>query len=399
MRVLLLNDTSLVSGAERCLLDLLAAIAGPDSGARGVATGVDGDEIEPLLACPPGPLADAARALGIEVVAIRGTSGSLRLHPVHTPRALAELSAAALAVRRLAARRGVDLIHANTLRSGLVAAGARRLGGPPFAAFVHDALGDDRAQAAVSRAIRAGACVLFANSAFSAQRFGIALDDPGRRVVFNPIDLAEFDPKRYERAATRERLGLAPADLTMAVIAQITPWKGQRDALEILDALRSEHPGARLLIVGEAKFVARATRYDNRAYLAELRALARDRGLRVDWLGERADVPAILAAIDVVLVPSWRSRSGGSSSRRWRWGASSQRRRAAVPRRSSRPASTGCCSSRGRRRSGRSRSPRCSMIARRWTSSGVPRRRAPLASVASRSRGLCSRAGGLRSVA
>ncbi len=334
MRVLLLNDTSLVSGAERCLLDLLAAIAGRDSHAGVAATGAGGDAIEPLVACPPGaladaieplvacppgaladaieplvacppgPLADAVRALGIEVVAIGGTSGSLRLHPFHTPRAIAELSAAALAVRRVAARRGVDLIHANTLRSGLVAAGARRLGGPPFAAFVHDALGDGRPQAAVSRAIRSSASVLFANSAYSAERFGIAPGDPRRRVVFNPIDLAAFDPARHDRAAARERLGLASEDLALAVIGQITPWKGQRDALEILAALRPAHPGARLLIVGEAKFVARATRYDNRAYLAELRALARDRELPVDWLGERDDVPAILAAIDVVLVPS-----------------------------------------------------------------------------------------------
>ena len=62
-----------------------------------------------------------------------------------------------------------------------------------------------------------------------------------------------------------------------------------------------------LLLVGETKFVARATRYDNTTYLAELQRLVRDRCLEphVRWLGERDAVAAILAATDVLLVPSW----------------------------------------------------------------------------------------------
>jgi glycosyltransferase involved in cell wall biosynthesis len=292
VRVLLLNDTSLISGAERCLLDLLAEL---------------GDDVEPLVACPRGPLFDAVAQLGVATVALPPVTGSLRLHPLHTPRALAELGLATARVRRLAARRRIDLIHANTLRSGLVAAAARRAGGPPLAAFVHDALAAGAAARVTSSVIGSQAAVLFANSAYSAERFGLAGDDPRRRVVFNPVDLARFDPVRHDAAAARARLDLGPDDLVLAVIAQVTPWKGQREALQTLDALRRTHPRARLLLVGEAKFVARATRYDNPAYLEELRRLVRDRGLEahVHWLGERADVAAILAAVDVLLVPSW----------------------------------------------------------------------------------------------
>ena len=297
MRVLFLNDTSLVGGAERCLLDLLAALD---------------PEVEPLVACPPGPLFAAVAELGVEAVPMRRPTGGLRLHPLTTSRAAAQLAWLSTAARRLARDRRIDLIHANTLRSCLVAAGTRRLGGPPFAAFIHDALASGRAAAAASRAVRSQASVLFANSAYSADRFGIGCDDPRGRVVFNPIDLTRFDPARHPGPAARERLGLRPEDLVLAVIAQITPWKGQRDALEIVDTLRREQPRARLLIVGEAKFVGPATRYDNRAYLAELHELARERGLgsHVAWLGERDDVPAILAATDVLLVPSWEEPFG-----------------------------------------------------------------------------------------
>ena len=292
MRVLFLNDTSLISGAERCLLDLLAELDA---------------EVEPIVVCPRGPLFDAVAALGITVVAAPAVTGSLRLHPLHTVLALAGIARAAVRVRRVAARRRVDLIHANTLRSSLIAAGTRRLGGPPVAAFIHDALPAGRAAKLTSRIVRSQASVLFANSAYSAACFGLDITDPRLRVVSNPIDLAAFDPARQDRLSARAQLDLDADDLVLAVVAQITPWKGQREALLTLDALRGEHPGACLLVVGETKFVARSARYDNRAYLTELRELARDRGLEphVRWLGERSDVPAILAAVDVLMVPSW----------------------------------------------------------------------------------------------
>lgn len=291
MRILFLNDTSRISGAERCLLDLLAAL---------------GPEVEPLVGCPPGPLFDAVDALGLEAVRMREPAAGLSLHPMRTSRAVAQLAWLSTAVRRLAEHRRSDLIHANTLRSCLVAAGARRLGAPPFAAFVHDALAAGRVTALMSRVVRSQASVLFANSDYSADRFGVASDDPRRRVVFNPIDLAAFDPVRHSERAAREMLGLRSDDLVLAVVGQITPWKRQQDALEILDALRREHPRARLLIVGEPKFVGPTTRYDNAAYLATLRRFvqARRLGSHVMWLGERQDVEAILAATDVLLVPS-----------------------------------------------------------------------------------------------
>jgi glycosyltransferase involved in cell wall biosynthesis len=291
MNVLFLNDTGLIGGAERCLLDLLAVLD---------------REVEPLVACPRGPLLHAVAALGIEAVPMRTAAAGLRLHPGRTPRAVAQLALLSVAARSLTRDRGTELIHANTLRSCLVAAGARRLGAPPVAAFVHDALGAGRAEALTSRVVRSHASVLFANSAYSADRFGIDIDDPRRRVVFNPIDLSAFDADRLSGRAARAALGLDPDDLVLAVVAQITPWKRQRDALEIVDALTRDHPHVRLLVVGQVKFVGPATRYDNRAYLGALRRLVRERSLedRVEWLGERADVPAILAATDVLLAPS-----------------------------------------------------------------------------------------------
>ncbi len=82
MRVLYVNHTATVSGGERSLLDLLGALP---------------EEVEATLAAPPGALTQMARARDVEVRGIRGTAGSLRLHPLHTPVALAEMALAGAA--------------------------------------------------------------------------------------------------------------------------------------------------------------------------------------------------------------------------------------------------------------------------------------------------------------
>jgi glycosyltransferase involved in cell wall biosynthesis len=90
------------------------------------------------------------------------------------------------------------------------------------------------------------------------------------------------------------------------VVAQLTPWKGQDTAIRALALARRDGVDAHLLLIGSAKFVARATRFDNEAYVAGLRELIAREGLQahVSWLGERDDVPQLIRALDVLLLPS-----------------------------------------------------------------------------------------------
>jgi glycosyltransferase involved in cell wall biosynthesis len=68
----------------------------------------------------------------------------------------------------------------------------------------------------------------------------------------------------------------------------------------------------KLLLVGSAKFVSKATRFDNTRYLRELKELTRFLQVQdsVIFLGERDDVPELLSALDVLLVPSWHEPFG-----------------------------------------------------------------------------------------
>jgi L-malate glycosyltransferase len=132
------------------------------------------------------------------------------------------------------------------------------------------------------------------------------------RVVHSPVDLERFDPAAIDPSDARARLGLSASSFVLAVIAQITPWKGQDDAIRMLELLKSSERDVRLLLVGSPKFVSGATRYDNRAYARELARLTESLGIGEDvmFLGERDDIPEILRAVDVLLVPSWEEPFG-----------------------------------------------------------------------------------------
>jgi L-malate glycosyltransferase len=290
VRVLFVNHTAEVSGGERSLLSLLAAL--PPS-------------VDAAVASPPGDLSDALRAQGVAVVPITGTAGSLRLHPVHTPRALGEMSVAAVQVRRAARRAHADVVHANSIRAGLVLALARA--SAARVVHVRDVLPRGPVSSATLRTIAASADVVLANSRYTADAVRAAAPRARVEVVHNPVDLARWDPERIDREAARARLGVAGTRrVLLGVLAQVSPWKGQDTAVETLRLLVEQGLDAHLLLIGSAKFVARSTRFDNEAYVASLRSQIARAGLidRVDWLGEREDVPELVRALDVLLLPS-----------------------------------------------------------------------------------------------
>lgn len=297
MRVLYVNHTAEVSGAERSLLGLLAALP---------------DTVQPLVATPSGPLAGAVHGLEIPTISIPGTAGSLRLHPLHTPRAMGEMAAAAVAVHRAAGRFRANVVHANSIRAGIVL-GLARLRGTATVAHVRDCLPPGPLSTATLRMIAATATTVVANSDYTARSVRAVAPDARLEVVHNAVDLARWNPDRIDRIAARARLAEVPERrLLLGVVAQLTPWKGQDTAVEALRFVCEQGIDAHLLLIGSAKFIARSTRYDNGSYVAGLHARIARAGLgdRVSWLGEREDVPELVRALDVLLLPSWEEPFG-----------------------------------------------------------------------------------------
>jgi glycosyltransferase involved in cell wall biosynthesis len=299
MRVLYVSHTAHVSGGERSLLHLLAALDA---------------RVQAAVATPEGQLSATLRARGVPVRTIPGTAGSLKPHPLHTPRTVGELVRAALCVRRLARRDAVDLVHANSIRAGLVAAAAARLGAPPAVVHVRDVLPEGPLTSLTRAAVCGGASAIVANSTHTLERFADPRSSARLAVAHSPVDLDRLRAaNELDRAQARLSLGLpASAGPVLGVVAQLTPWKAQDDAVRIVAGLRLAHPDVRLVLAGSAKFVSSSTRHDNISFVRRLKGLIEDLGLsdRVVLLGERSDVPEVLRALDMLLVPSWEEPFG-----------------------------------------------------------------------------------------
>lgn len=295
--VLYVSHTSIVGGGELALLDHLRAMP------TEVRTAA--------VICPPGELASRLQAVGVSVVLFRGTAASFRLRARDLVRIAREAVSSALAIRHVTRTTAVTVIHANSIRAGLLAILAGLGGGPPVIVHVHDVLPTGRLSRLVRSVILHRAAGLIAVSPFARTAFldGFSSSHRPFDVLINPIDAARVLEGAPEHAVARERLGLDERAFVLAVVGQITPWKGQETAIRAVARVVAARPdlGVRLLLVGEPRFVDPHTRYANEAYMTSLRELVDSLGLAqtVQFLGHRRDVPTIMRAIDLLLLPSW----------------------------------------------------------------------------------------------
>lgn len=118
-------------------------------------------------------------------------------------------------------------------------------------------------------------------------------------VIHNGIDAAAFTLDE-DRWGVREQLGLTRTQPVLGIVARLDPIKDHFTLLHAMRRLQTRHAGAVLLVIGDGPL------------RGELEATSRAQGLQrqVRFLGNRADVPALLAAIDVVVLCS---RSEGLS--------------------------------------------------------------------------------------
>ncbi|HEY7631005.1 MAG TPA: glycosyltransferase family 4 protein [Thermoleophilaceae bacterium] len=293
-RVLYVNHTARVSGAERTLLDLLRALP-PD--------------LTPTVASPEGRLRDEVTALGVEHLPLPECDVSLKLEPRTTSKGMVQLVRAGSEAGRLARRVGARFVHAFSIRAGL---GCGLASDAPLVVHAHDALGSGPASRGVAEVISRRARLILAASPFVAERLPRGRWRAPVTVVDNPVDLETFDPAQASATAVRAEIGIPEDAHVVTVVGQITPWKGQDLALRVLAGLREHGLDAHLLVVGAPVFTSNLTRHDNIAYQQSLMELQRTLGLAdlAHFLGEREDVPAVLAGSDLTLVPSWEEPFG-----------------------------------------------------------------------------------------
>jgi sugar transferase (PEP-CTERM/EpsH1 system associated) len=110
--------------------------------------------------------------------------------------------------------------------------------------------------------------------------------------ICNGVDTTRFGSG--DVAAARAGLGLPPGGLVVGTVGRLDPVKDQAGLIQAFDLVRARHPRAVLLVAGDGPC------------RSELEALVTSLGLggQVRLLGERKDVPAVLHAMNVFVLPS-----------------------------------------------------------------------------------------------
>lgn len=261
-------------------------------GERGFAqlAGAFQERWEVLFACHPGgPLGDRLAQLGIRVLPLdfRGKIGpsrlvrlvrilkSERVHLVHSMGARADFSS------RIAARLAGTPVVVST-----VAMLVEGYDAPPLARFFYGA-GDRLSERwchgfiAVSEAVRRALV----------ERHGI----PAEKVatIYSGVELEAYRPEARNRDQLMADLRLDPGAPLVGTVGRLVYQKAHDVLLEAAAIVGEQAPRVQFLIVGEGPFRARLER------------LARERGLRTcRFAGLRADIPALLAIMDVFVLPS-----------------------------------------------------------------------------------------------
>jgi glycosyltransferase involved in cell wall biosynthesis len=237
-----------------------------------------------------GPLLDIARAEGFRVVPVPFVRG---LSPVAQWQALRAL----LALMR---RERPDLVHAHMPISGLIARLAARLAGVHRVAYTcHGFLFNQkgvwprRASSLLLEWLGGRLTDTYmtvsAKEAADARRLGIC----HRAVaVGNGRDPAIFHPDPAAGARLRAEFGIAPGRVVVVAVSRLVRHKGYP---ELLAAMREVD--AELWVVGERLASDRGENMDQHFAASNL-------GTRLRRLGYREDVPAILAAADIFVLPS-----------------------------------------------------------------------------------------------
>lgn len=282
--ILFLDHTAQMSGGEVALFNLVTAL--------------DRARFKPLVVlASDGPLATKLREAGVEthvlpldpsVVGARkgglGASSVLRLAQA------ARLAGYVLRLARWARTHRVDLIHTNSLKADVYGGLAGRLAGIPVLWHVRDHINGEYLPAPVAVAFRVLARWL--------PTAVVAISDSTRRCLQTrpgqPVKVVHDGcaPHWFGVPAPADT-GAAPV---VALIGRVAAWKGQHVFLRAAARVRERHPEARFWIVGSAMFGEDEYERGLHALVAEL-----DLKDRVEFLGFRDDVPALMAGLDVVV--------------------------------------------------------------------------------------------------
>jgi glycosyltransferase involved in cell wall biosynthesis len=232
-----------------------------------------------------GPMADELERLGVPVQVCSMSSR-------HSPVGLRQLA-------DLMRRQRIDIVHSHMYRANTSATIAAWMAGVPVVVtHIHNVgTWETHRQRWMDRLLARwrDAIVCVSEKVREDVLRTLRLPPPKVRVIYNGVDVARFSD-RSQREPTRAALGLAPGEVAIIYVGRLVDQKNPMALAGIAEAVAGPRPGVKLIVAGDGP---------RRAGLEEH---IRQRGLadRVLFLGRRDDVPALLQAADLAVLPSFK---------------------------------------------------------------------------------------------
>ncbi|MEX2013949.1 MAG: glycosyltransferase [Parcubacteria group bacterium] len=285
VKVLIALTSMQVGGAPQVVFDLLSNLSKSKSR--------DGEKFEFVVAGPSGVFLQKFRKIGYKVYSVRLDKISLRSFKNFL---------------EVARKEQVDLINSHGKGAGLY---ARKVGFILDVPVVHTIHGIHYSKTNpisrnfyfLSERILSLFTKLVISVSKSQEREGLSLKlfpKNKSRVVFNGVDTENWKLETGNRKLIRKSLGLAPNHFAVTMVARFDPpgikHKGHERFVNLLPALIREIPNLKIVFVGGPSTSS-----------GRVKKLARELGVSENtiFLGERNDVPKILAASDALVLPSY----------------------------------------------------------------------------------------------
>jgi glycosyltransferase involved in cell wall biosynthesis len=289
-RILYVNHTGSVSGAEVVLLNLLR--------------GIDRERYEAVVVSPmQGSLGAELLKLGVEWLPIPAIDARFTLRPSRMLRAFGQFVRTVHALRKRIRSLSPDIVHANSVRAGIAASFAAMGTGKPVIWHVHDTLPRHFASTAIRTFV-----LLAPNTRAIAVSEATAMAFCGRmplarkvRTVYNGVDIERFRKRNPEASQFRPQLGLGQEDFLICAVGQICARKGLAELVDAFEVVEANATHMHLAIVGRVVFK------HEEEYMKTLRQRVQRSGAagRIHFVGELRDVSPALQAANLVVLNSW----------------------------------------------------------------------------------------------
>jgi len=258
-----------------------------------------------LLIPGPGPLMNAAERAGAktwilpwpEAISRTGET-AMRAGPAKLLRAVVSLRAFTRDLSQVLQEIAPDVFITNAVKAHIVGALTRRDKRIPLIWYMRDGL-EDRMLSRKLLRLLSGRCdraICISQYVLAQLRQYVSATLPAQ-VVYNIVELNRFHPAVTPASDLHKSSG----EVWFGMVGPITPLKGHDIFLDAAEKVMQQLPKARFVIVGNNPYLTE----EGLCYEEGLqRRSAAALGQRVEFLGFRDDVPAVLSHLDVLVQPN-----------------------------------------------------------------------------------------------